>query len=66
MDANNYNLGLYLMRAFNAPRKYPPKPFLAKQESSGKVMSDEQMRLAAKRNTILMGGKIIKNNGNKS
>jgi len=67
MDSNNFNLGQYLKLAFNAPNKYPKKPFLSNPDniSAKKVMTDQDMTRAMRRNVILSGGKINKN-GTKS
>ena len=60
MDMNNFNLGKYIAYAVNDPKKYPKKPFLAKEEAN-KVMSNEEMDRVMRRNTIILGGKINEN-----
>ena len=61
MDMNNFNLGKYIAYAVNDPKKYPKKPFLAKREEVGKIMSNEEMDKVMRRNTIILGGKINEN-----
>ena len=58
MDYNNFSLGKYIYYAFNAPKKYPRKPFLY-EEKEDNTMSGEEMEKMARRNTIRIGG-IIK------
>ena len=58
MDWNNYNLGKYISYAFNAPKKYPSKPFLQKEETKDIEMTDEQMERVARINTLKLGGKV--------
>jgi len=61
MDINNFNLGKYIAIAFNDPKKYPRKPFLAKLEKEKKSknpMTGKEMERIMKRNTIILGGKV--------
>lgn len=58
MDINNHNLGMYVSIAFNSPQKYPKKPFLQQQSEKKKVTDWEEMEKIARRNTIILGGKI--------
>lgn len=63
MDVNNYNLGKYIAIAFNDPKKYPKKPFLADKmddTKEQKVMTNKEMEKTIFRNNIILGGK---NNG---
>lgn len=60
-DWLNFLLGQYIAFAINDPKKYPKKPFLAKEEKQKGVMTPEEMEKIAMRNTIILGGKI--NNG---
>ena len=50
-------LGKYIAYAFNDPKKYPSKPFL-ENDTDLKPMTDDEMELQARRNTIKMGGVI--------
>jgi hypothetical protein len=54
IDVNNYNLGKYIAYAVNDPQHYPDKPFLVEPE----MFEGEDMERIAKKNTILLGGKI--------
>lgn len=59
MDWNNYNLGKYISYAFNAPKKYPKRPFLEEQENKElNEMTDAQMERMARINTLKLGGSI--------
>ncbi len=58
MDYNLWVLGKYLAFSYHDPKKYPKKPFLAKEEEKAK--DDKEMERIARRNTIIMGG-FIKN-----
>lgn len=53
----NYMLGKYVAWAVNDPKHYPIAPFTDKNAEL-KVMSDEEMEIQARRNTIKMGGVI--------
>ena len=57
-DTFNYLLGKYVAYAFNDPKHYPSKPFTEK-DTDLKPMTDNEMELQARRNTIKMGGVII-------
>ena len=57
-DTFNYLLGKYIAYAVNDPKKYPSKPFTEKNTDL-KPMTDEDMELQARRNTIKMGGVIV-------
>lgn len=62
MDTNNFNLGKYIALAVNDPKKYPKRPFLAKEEE--RKMNTSEMESVARRFTIKAGGLIKhKNNG---
>lgn len=56
-DELNYILGKYISWAVNDPRHYPNKPF-SEKNTELKPMTDEQMEVQARRNTIKMGGVI--------
>jgi len=56
IDGLNHILGKYMAYAFNDPKNYPRKPFTENTEL--KPMSDEEMELQGRRNTIKMGGVI--------
>ena len=60
LDYNNFNLGKYMMFAFNQPADYPDKPFTKQleEEKEDGVMTGEEMERVARRNTIILGGKI--------
>ena len=63
MDMNNFNLGKYIMYAFNAPKKYPSKPILYKEQNTEvvdieKAMTSEEMDKMMRYNTIKLGGTI--------
>jgi hypothetical protein len=58
MDYSNFNLGKYLMLAYNDPKKYPKKPFLWKDERTNTIMTEEEMDRMMRRNTISLGGEI--------
>ena len=57
IDGLNHILGKYIAYAFNDPKHYPSKPF-TEVDTKLKPMSDEEMELQARRNTIKMGGVI--------
>lgn len=42
-DSLNHLLGKYIAIGVNNPKKYPKKPFLAKEESSYKMTKDSQL-----------------------
>lgn len=56
-DLFNYLLGKYVAFAVNDPKHYPSKPFTDK-DTDLKPMTDEEMEVQARRNTIKMGGVI--------
>lgn len=63
-DANSWALARYIGTAINAPKSYPRKPHLADlpdDPSAQKPMTDEEMEANMRRNTILLGGTVIKN-----
>lgn len=62
IDQLNYELGYYIMFAVNDPKKYPKKPFRAKEQV--RVMSGEEMERIARANTIKLGGNIINGSNN--
>jgi len=51
MDTNNFNLGHYINYAFNAPKRYPSKPFTSKNEPPRK-MTDEELERVMHRNYL--------------
>ena len=57
-DLFNYMLGKYVSYAFNDPKHYPSKPFTEKNTDL-EPMTDEEMEIQARRNTIKMGGVIV-------
>ncbi len=58
VDMLNHLLGKYIAIAFNDPKNYPNRSFLDKSNELIDVMTDEEMELRARRNTIKMGGVI--------
>lgn len=56
-DQLNFMLGQYIGYAVNDPKHYPKKPFM-ETDTDLKPMTDEEMELQARRNTIKMGGVI--------
>ena len=56
-DALNHILGKYIAYAVNDPKHYPSNPFTEKNTDL-KPMTDEEMEIQARRNTIRMGGVI--------
>ncbi len=54
MDAFNHNLGMYILHAHHAPKKYPKQPFMAKLEKAKEYgpMSIQEMEKIMKRFTI--------------
>lgn len=56
-DYNNWILGKYLAFSYHDPKKYPKKPFLAKEEEV-EQKNDKEMERIARKNTIILGGKI--------
>lgn len=57
-DYNNWILGKYLAFSYHDPKKYPKKPFLTKEEEEVEQKNDKEMERIARRNTIILGGKI--------
>lgn len=57
VDMLNYMLGKYIGWAVNDPKHYPGKPF-SERDIETKIMTDEEMEIQARRNTIKMGGVI--------
>ena len=59
-DINNFNLGVYMMYAFNEPKKYPKEPLLKLKEDKevNKIMTSEQMENIARTITSKLGGEI--------
>jgi hypothetical protein len=55
-DVANFNLGRYIMIAYHKPKIYPKKPFLYK--STFTPMTDEEMSVVMKKNTLILGGEI--------
>jgi hypothetical protein len=51
IDFSNFNLGQYILYAFNAPKKYPKKPFLDDSKPTNKVMTAEEMERTMQRIT---------------
>ena len=60
IDMLNYLLGKYVAIAFNDPKNYPKKSFL-NEENEISIMTDEEMEIRAKRNTLKMGGVVNDN-----
>jgi len=58
IDKLNHILGQYIGCAVNNPRHYPNKPYMDKDNTELKPMTDEEMEKQARRNTIKMGGVI--------
>lgn len=61
IDMLNHLLGKYISFAFHEPKNYPNKSFLDTSDEINNVMTDEEMELRAKRNTLKMGGVINDN-----
>ncbi|QIK57766.1 hypothetical protein G7059_07900 [Erysipelothrix sp. HDW6A] len=49
-------MGLYVLQAFNDPKKYPKEPYHSQTKHT--TMSDDDMERIARRNTIMLGGEI--------
>ena len=61
IDMLNHLLGRYIAIAFNDPKSYPERSFLDTSNDVMQVMTDEEMELRARRNTLKMGGVINDN-----
>jgi len=60
-DINNYNLGRYLIYAFNDPKKYPKKPVLQERDDDNKSMSGLEMERKAELINKKLGGNNDRN-----
>ena len=56
-----YNLGYYILLAFNKPNDYPEKPELLKLHND-KPMDDDEMEKIIERNTYALGGEVVNDN----
>ena len=61
VDMLNHLLGRYVAIAFNDPKNYPERSFLDNIDRETNIMSDYDMEMQARRNTIKMGGVVNDN-----
>lgn len=57
-DEIAYSIGVYVTKGFHDPENYPTEPFSQKVETENEVMTDDDMEMIARRNTIMLGGQV--------